>query len=372
VGEILSAVPLVNELKTLLPGASVIVTTGTETGQAVARKNFTPLGALVCYFPLDAPWAVIRYLDYLRPDLYISLDSDLWPNFLVQARRRGVSLALANARLSDKSFRRYLKYQRYAVNLIELMDVITCGSTLDCRRLQELGVSPRKLHFTGNLKVDRVLAGMDADVTDRLRELLNLKGEAVFLAASTHPGEDETVLRAYQTLLSPYPAQVLILAPRHPERAPDLNRLVQSRGLAAQLWSRIKSGAESRSSPVVIIDTIGDLFNLYGVADAAFVGGSLVPHGGQNILEAAAWGRAPIYGPHIHNFRWAAAILEEAGAGFTVTDAPGLAAAVRRLLDDPLTSRRLGAQAQAALFRQQGAARRQAEIIVKTWRWERN
>jgi len=367
VGEILSAIPLVKELKALLPQAAFIISTGTETGQEVARRHFLPLGAGVCYFPLDFPWAVARYLDHLRPDLYISLDSEIWPNFLVQAHRRSVRLALANARLSDKTFRIYLKFSKYIIGLIEYFEVITCGSSQDYDRLRQLGVSPAKLHFIGNLKVDRLLTGVDADAGHTLREALNLKSEPVFLAASTHPGEDEAVLKAYQTLRAPYPALLLILAPRHPERAPDLGRLVQSHGLASQLWSRVKSGAETRLAPVVIIDTIGDLFSLYGVADVVFVGGSLVSHGGQNILEAAAWGRAPIFGPHIHNFRWAQAILEEAGAGFMVKDAPTLAAVARCLLDDPQLRGGLGAQAQASLIRHQGAACRQAEVIVKMW-----
>lgn len=365
VGEILSAIPLVKELKALCPQAAFIISTGTETGQAMARRHFLPLGACVCYFPLDLPWAVARYLDYLRPDLYISLDSEIWPNFLVQAHRRGVRLALANARLSDKSFRRFLKYKKYVIELINIFDIITCGSVLDCHRLQQLGVCPQKLYFSGNLKVDRLLTDIDPTAPQILSELLNLKGEPVFLAASTHPGEAEAVLEAYQALRAPYPALLLILAPRHPERAPDLGRLVQDRGLAFQLWSRVNSGAETRLAPVVIIDNIGDLFNLYGVADVAFVGGSLVPHGGQNILEPAAWGRASLFGPHIHNFRWALAILEEAGTGFMVQDGPALAAAARRLLDDAPTRRSLGAQARAALTRHQGAARRQAEVIGK-------
>ena len=160
-------------------------------------------------------------------------------------------------------------------------------------------------------------------------------GGPVWLAASTHPGEEELVADAFQELLAPYPALRLVLAPRHPQRAPDLARLLARRGLYCQLWTGLKSGQANRSSAVVIIDTIGDLFTLYGAADVAFVGGSLVPHGGQNILEPAAWGRAPIYGPHLGNFLWAQAIMEEAGAGIMVRDAASLAQAVRQLLDQP-------------------------------------
>jgi len=194
----------------------------------------------------------------------------------------------------------------------------------------------------------------------------------VWLAASTHAGEEEIVLAAYKELLGPYPSLLLVLAPRHPERAPGLgeNLVRGSHGLPYHLWSRLQAGLEMRTQPVVLIDTIGDLFSLYGAADVAFVGGSLVPHGGQNLLEAAAWGRAPLYGPNLSNFRWAQDILEAeaAGAGIRVADAASLAAAVDRLLRDPELRRDLGTKAQATLIPHQGAARRQAELIAGLWR----
>jgi 3-deoxy-D-manno-octulosonic-acid transferase len=371
VGEIQAAVPLVQELRHLLPEAAITVTTGTETGQAMARKHFGPLGIRVAYFPLDIPWAVRRYLDFLRPQVFVGLESEIWPNFLSQAHARGVRLALVNARLSDRSLERFRRYRRYLINIINLFDVIAAGSAPDYARWQQLGVAPPTLHLTGNLKYDRLLQIRDEQRLRELRDLLAASAPQapaaappVWLAASTHPGEDEVVVEAYQELLAPYPALELILAPRHPERAPALMRLLAHRGLACQLWSRLKSRAEPRRHPVVIIDTIGDLATLYGLADAAFVGGSLIPHGGQNILEPAAWGRAPIYGPHLENFLWAREILEEAGVGIMVRDAASLAAAVRRLLDHPEQRQEMGRKAQMALIPHQGAARRQAELIA--------
>jgi 3-deoxy-D-manno-octulosonic-acid transferase len=171
-------------------------------------------------------------------------------------------------------------------------------------------------------------------------------------------------LQAYEKLLAPYPALQLVLAPRHPQRAPELTKVLTGRGHAFQLWSRLKSGAETRCHPVVIIDTIGDLFTLYGACDVTLVGGSLVPHGGQNLLEPAAWRRAPIYGPHLGNFLWAQAILEGAGAGTMVTDVETLVKAVRRFLDQPEIRLEMGRRAEAALIPHQGAARRQAELIA--------
>jgi 3-deoxy-D-manno-octulosonic-acid transferase len=366
VGEIQAAIPLVRELKTLLPHAAFIISTGTETGQMLARKHFTPLGALVCYFPLDIPWAVQRYLDFLRPQIFIGLESEIWPNFLTMANKRGIRLALVNGRLSDKSLRKFVKYRRYLDNIINLFDLVAAGSLQDYQRFQRLGISPDKLHLTGNLKYDRLLQGKDEARLDEFRRILHTPETSgpVWLAASTHPGEEEVILNAYEKLLAPSPALNLILAPRHPQRAPDVARLLAGRGLKSQLWSRFKSGQEIRRYPVVIIDTIGDLFTLYGLADVTFIGGSLVPHGGQNILEPAAWGRAPIYGPHLENFLWAKAILEEVGAGIMVTDADSLAQAVERFLAQPEISAELGRLAQVALIPHQGASRRQAELIA--------
>ncbi|MEW6660578.1 MAG: 3-deoxy-D-manno-octulosonic acid transferase [Thermodesulfobacteriota bacterium] len=369
VGEILAAQPLFQELKRLLPQAGFIITTGTETGQAVARKNYTSQGAQVCYFPLDLPWAVARYLDHLRPDLFVALDSEIWPNFLTQARSRGVRLALVNARLSDASFGRYVKYRRYLIDILNNIELLSAGSQQDYERFRSLGLPPGKLHLTGNLKIDRLLESQKTDNMEEFRFLMQGTEEPatapVFLAASTHPGEEEAVLEAYQNLRSPYPALLLLLAPRHPERTPELGRLLNSRGLPLQLWSRLKSGQESRRASVVLIDTVGDLFSLYGLADVAFVGGSLVPHGGQNLLEPAAWGLVPIYGPHINNFRWAQAILESAQAGIMIQDAPSLTAALRDLLDHPDQARVQGQRARDALTPHQGAARRQAELILR-------
>jgi 3-deoxy-D-manno-octulosonic-acid transferase len=279
-----------------------------------------------------------------------------------------VRLALVNARLSDKSFRRYVKYRRYLIDIINNIDLIAAGSLLDYDRFRSLGLPPGKLHLTGNLKIDRLLDSQKSVNINELR--LVIQGSEVstpapvFLAASTHPGEEEQVLESYQNLRVPYPALLLLLAPRHPERAEELGRLLLRRGLPFQLWSGLKTRQEPRRAPVVLIDTVGDLFTLYGVADVAFVGGSLVPHGGQNLLEPAAWGLVPIYGPHINNFRWAQVILESARAGIMVRNAPSLTAALRDLLDHPKHRRNQGQRARDALTLHQGAARRQAEFIL--------
>ena len=284
---------------------------------------------------------------------------------------------MANARVSEQSFKRYIRYRRYATELINNYDLIIAGAPLDYQRLLAVGLDPAKMRLSGNLKCDRLFQDRNEAEAAQFQRLLHrgqasFGGEPVWLAASTHAGEEEIVLDAYKELLAPYPSLLLVLAPRHPERAPGLlDNLVGAKfGLTGHLWSRLQAGLEVRTQPVVLIDTIGDLFSLYGAAEVAFVGGSLVPHGGQNILEAAAWGRAPLYGPNLSNFLWAQDILEAdgSGAGIRVADAASLAAAVDRLLRNPELRRDLGARAQATLIPHQGAARRQAELIAGLWR----
>jgi len=254
-GEILAAAPLARELRKLWPGAALTVSTGTETGQALARKHFLPLGALVCYFPLDIPWAVRRYLERLRPHLIITLESEIWPNFLDLSQQRGVLLALANARMSDKSFRIFLRYRRYSLDLINKYDLLSASGGQDYQRLKELGAPAEKLHLSGNLKYDRLLQERDEAKARNFRRMLqggqdlSAGQEPVFLAASTHPGEEEVVLAAYERLRGPYPALLLVLAPRHPERAASLAERLTNRRLAFHYWSRLLAGLEAAAIP---------------------------------------------------------------------------------------------------------------------------
>ena len=282
-----------------MPQAALIVSTGTETGQKLARQHFSPLGALVCYFPLDIPWAVRRYLDYLRPQVFIGLESEIWPNFLIQAHNRGVRLALVNARLSDQILRRFLKYRRYLTGIFDLYDLVAAGSRFDFQRFQRLGISPAKLHLTGNLKYDRLLQDRDEL---RLREFQGfLQGTGSLkpgerrtgMAGGLHPSGGRGVGGGR---LSGTPGPLPCSPPRSgppasPTRPGPGAPLGPPRPFLPSV-DRLKAGLEPRTHAVVIIDTIGDLFTLYGAADVTFVGGSLIPHGGQNILEPAAWGRA--------------------------------------------------------------------------------
>jgi len=363
VGEIAGAAPLVQECQSRWPQAQLLFSTGTETGQAVARRLYGRLGS-VFYYPVDVPWSVRRVLDTVQPWLYVALETEIWPNFLQEAYSRGVRLALMNGRLSAKSFRNYLKFKDYLFHIINLFSVIGASTPEDAERFLALGAPPDKVVCTGNTKFDRWPDQAAMAQRQEYRRRLQVADAPVFLAASTHPGEEEMVIGAYRELRRTSPALLLLLAPRHPERTAAVGRLLEGAGLPWQPWQPLKEGLSNREAPVVIIDTVGDLFALYGLADLVFVGGSLVPHGGQNILEPAVWGKVPLYGPYLDNFRPAQNLLEGAAASLPIQDLASLVAAGRYCLENPMEMRRRGLQGQAALEVHRGAARRQVELLA--------
>ncbi len=363
VGEISAAAPLIKELQVRFPQAHLFLSTGTETGQAVARRLYGQVGT-VFYYPVDVPWSVGRVLDRIQPWVYVALETEIWPNFLLAAKQRGVKLALLNGRLSAKSFRNYLRFKDQFAYIIDLFSVIGVSSPQDQERFLALGVPPAKLFCTGNTKFDRWPDEAVQAQLDQYRQRLQLAGSPVFLAASTHPGEEEVILWVYGELRRQCPPLLLLLAPRHPERVPAVAQLVANQGLPWQLWQPLKEGQTGRQAPVILINTVGDLFALYGLADLVFVGGSLVPHGGQNLLEPAVWGKVPMYGPHVANFRFAQHLLEEAGAALPVQDGATLLAAAQQSLTYPEKRQRQGQRGRAALQVHRGAAQRQADLLA--------
>ena len=362
VGEIAGAAPLVQECQQRWPQGQFLFSTGTETGQAVAQRLYGRAGT-VFYYPVDVPWSVRRVLAAVNPWVYVALETEIWPNFLQEAWKRGVRLALLNGRLSAQSFRNYLKFKDYLIYLLNLFSIIAAGTPEDQERFVALGAAPHKVVCTGHTKFDRWPDAAAWAQLEHFRQRLQPAGQPVFLAASTHPGEEEVILSAYGELRRTCPTLLLLLAPRHPERAAAVGRLATAAGLPWQLWQPLKEGRSRRETPVVIVDTVGDLFALYGLADVVFVGGSLVPHGGQNILEPVVWGKVPLYGPFLDNFRPAQGLLEKAAASLPVQDEAGLVAAARFCLENPTAIKDRARQGQEALQVHRGAARRQAELL---------
>jgi len=349
VGEVIAAVPLVQALQARWPAADVVVSTVTATGERVARARLGETAAMLT-FPLDFRGAVGRTVRRVDPACFIALETELWPNLLRALRESKVPAVLANGRISDRSYRRYRLVRGLFRRVLQDVALFCMQSDEDARRIISLGAQPERVLVTGNLKMETPSG--DAGAEQLWRRLLHLGQAPVVVAGSTHRGEEAIVLDAFQAVRSASDGLRLVLAPRHPERLDEVESLARSRGLPVVRRSRVGSG---NAAPVVLLDTMGELASLYGVADVIFVGGSLVPVGGHNVVEPALHGKAIVFGPHMTNFRDAAALLLRADAAVQVGDGAALAETLGRLLRDPSARQALGRAAWSAVRAHQGA-----------------
>jgi 3-deoxy-D-manno-octulosonic-acid transferase len=357
VGEVVAAVPLVQALRARWPDGDVVVSTVTATGQRVARARLSEAAALVT-FPLDFRGAMRRAVRRVEPRCFVSLETELWPNLLRALRRAGVPAILANGRLSDRSYRRYRLVRVLFRRVLADVALFCMQSEEDARRIISLGASPERVVVTGNLKMEAP-AG-EAGVDRLWRRLLHLGEAPVVVAGSTHRGEEPAVVDAFAAARRRVPGLRLVLAPRHPERLDEVEALVRRRALGVVRRSRVASG---QTAEVILLDSVGELASLYGVADVIFVGGSLVPVGGHNVIEPALHGKPVLFGPHMANFREAARLLLGAGGGLLVQDGAQLGSAMERLLLDAEARHALGQQAWSAVRAHQGACVRTLDAL---------
>ncbi|WP_349369896.1 3-deoxy-D-manno-octulosonic acid transferase [Salinarimonas sp.] len=354
VGETLSILPLVERLTRR--GVTVLVTSGTRTSaQLVARR--LPPGAIHQFMPLDVPLYIKRFLDHWRPDLALFAESELWPNFVHALDRRGVPLVLINARLSERSFRRWMRVPQAAEAMLSRFAFCLAQSPGDAERLQRLG-APR-VSIAGNLKFDSPAPPADPRTVASLQALT--AGRPVWMAASTHPGEEEAAIAVHRALAKRYPDLLTIVAPRHPQRGPDIAAMAQESGLVAV--RRAEGMQPDRAVDFYVADTIGELGLFYRLVPLVFVGGSLVPHGGQNPIEPAKLGAAILHGPHVHNFTDVYAAIDRARGALPVNDARALAQALADLLSDPGRMRTMGRAGTAAVEGLGGALERTIRAI---------
>ena len=354
VGECLSVLPLIESLL-IAPGRTVLVTSGTVTSAKLMAERL-PCGALHQYAPVDTPSAIRRFLDHWRPDIALFVDSEIWPNIISSAKARNIPLALVNGRMSQRSFSGWRRMRRTASSLLGRYDLCLAQDTDSAERLAVLGA--KRVEISGNLKADAPPLGADARKLDELRRAIGER--PVLLAVSTHAGEEETILPAHDRLRRLFPDLLTIIAPRHPVRGHEIAMLCGER-----LGTLRSKGELPRDeTEVYVADTLGELGIIYRLSPFAFVGGSLVPHGGQNPLEPARLERAVLAGPHTHNFTAAyEAIFAVQGFG-RVFSSTNLAAVVERLLVNPDEAMRLGKAAAEAAHSLGGAVER-AQIAIE-------
>ena len=327
VGESLSLLPLVDRLRETLPDVGVLVTSGTVTSARLLRERM-PDGVCHQFVPVDRPGAVRRFVRHWRPDLAVWVESELWPNLILETAARGVPMLLVNARMSDRSTARWRRMPHLSRPLLAAFAGVLAQTEADAARFRALGARNVAVH--GNLKNDAPPLPANAQDVAALRQAIG--GRPCWAAASTHEGEEEAVAEAVSSLRRTFPDLLTILAPRHPERSASIAELMERRGLVTA--RRSANGTIAPSTAVYLVDTLGELGLVYRLADIAFVGGSLAPHGGHNPLEPARLDCALVAGPHTENFAEAYAALEDAEAIGRVTAAESLAAAVRALLED--------------------------------------
>ncbi|HBZ16774.1 lipid IV(A) 3-deoxy-D-manno-octulosonic acid transferase [Pantoea sp. NPDC088449] len=359
VGETLAAVPLVRALRHRYPTLPITVTTMTPTGSERAQSAFGKDVHHV-YLPYDLPGSINRFLDNVNPRLVIIMETELWPNIIRILHQRQIPLVIANARLSERSAKGYKKLGGFMRDLLQRITLIAAQNAEDGDRFLSLGLKRSHLTVTGSLKFDiSVTPELAAKAVTLRRQWASRR--PVWIATSTHEGEEAIVLDAHRRLLQQFPDLLLILVPRHPERFKDACDLAQKRGFSFIL--RSSGEIPSSSTQVVIGDTMGELMMLYGIADLAFVGGSLVERGGHNPLEPAAHAIPVLMGPHIWNFKDICAKLQQAEGLITVTDVVSLQKEVANLLQDDDYRRYYGRHAVEVLHQNQGALQRLLQLL---------
>ena len=353
VGEALAAATFIHEYLKSSPGDRIIVSTITDTGRAVAAERLRGL-AQVIYLPFDLHGPVSKVIEHIRPDALVIMETELWPNLIRTVKLNRIPICLLNGRISEKSFGNYMRVKWIFNPVLDMVDVFCVQNELYAERLMKLGVSPDKVNITGSFKFDVKVKDEQLDWT------LRLSGP-VLIAGSTHKGEDEIVLEAYKRLLAEHPGLNLVIAPRHPRRFDDVWSLLEKDSVYCIRRSMLAETDGEISGAVILLDTVGELSMLYRAADVVVMGGSFIPHGGQNPLEPAYWGKPVLCGPHMENFPFIKEFYDSKAAIETSRD---------RLYDDlngllGTAARRdeMGSNAKAILERNRGAVGRAIKVI---------
>jgi 3-deoxy-D-manno-octulosonic-acid transferase len=325
VGEVLAAAALIEKLRT--HGIRILLTSGTVTSAAIVAKRF-PADIIHQYVPYDSPRFVARFLDHWRPSLALFIESDLWPNIILQSAARRLPMVLINGRMSRRSFPRWRRVSGTISALLDKFDMCLAQSKTDAERFTTLGC--RNVIVTGNLKLD--VAAPPADPLKLERLMAVTRGRPIVVAASTHPGEEEILIETQRTLGGFFPQLLMVVVPRHPDRGPAIAKMIEAAGLRAALRSRqeLPTGA----TDIYVADTLGELGLFYRLAPIVFMGGSLVEHGGQNPIEAVKLNAAIVHGPHVFNFTDVYEALDQAGGGRMAGDTGALVKQLGQLLAD--------------------------------------
>jgi len=363
-GEVRVARAITNHVERLVPGCKVVLSTNTEHGQDLARDLFEK--ASVFYAPLDFVPCVRKAVSAVNPEVMAFLETEIWPAWITETHRRGIPCALIHGRISRRSIGRYLMFRPLFRDLLKHVTAFSMITEEDGRRIVEMGASPGRVEINGNAKHDLLASQTDPAAETRMQKLLGLKPfQPVLVGGSTREGEEEILLKVYGRIRKDFPETLLVLAPRHIVRTSQVEHLIRQQGLDCQLWTDLVRPGVERTAPAVLVNTFGELHNIYSVGTINFCGASLVPLGGQNPLEPAVWGKVVFYGPSMEDFEEARRLLDKEGAGVEVKTPDAFVEKALFFLNHPEHLRERGRAAREALLRNQGASERHARVLAR-------
>ncbi|MBI4691647.1 MAG: 3-deoxy-D-manno-octulosonic acid transferase [Nitrospirae bacterium] len=377
VGEVIAAIPLLRKLKGRFPDINLLVSTITDTGQKIAIER-VPAGTQVIYLPFDLAFILKMALKNTRPDLFITMETELWPNLFMTLKKQAIPIIIMNGRLSDKSFKGYMRIRFFMRDIIECVALFGMQDTLYAQRIVELGAPKDRVKVLGNFKFDTM-------PSENIPEWTKFLTPPVIIAGSTHRGEEDLIISAFERLKTDFPELNLIIVPRHPERFGEVENLVKTKGLAYIKRSEIEdAGCKMHDTGykinivnrvscimdrvpltghVVILDTVGELASVYSIADIAIIGGSFMPHGGQNLLEPAYWAKPIIFGPHMENFPFAKEFYKKDAA--IETNESGLFDEIKGLLNSPEKRKAIGERGKELYNEKAGSVERAINEIER-------
>jgi 3-deoxy-D-manno-octulosonic-acid transferase len=365
VGEVTSTIPLIQEIKKRYPSQKIILSTVTVTGNYTATIRVREVDAVI-YFPLDYPFIVKKVIRQIKPKLFIILETELWPNILRELKRNNIPSVVVSGRISNRSYHKYRWGRFFFTKVLDNIHLFCMQTEVDSKRIINIGADKDRVTTVGNLKFDQCVPTITTEEKENLYNMLSLKeGQTIFIAGSTHKGEENIVLEVFKNLKKTYEDLILILAPRHPERFDEVADLISHQKLRSIKKTKIKVAQKSNHHDIILLDTIGELSKLYSIGTIIFVGGSLVSTGGHNVLEPVAYKKAVIFGPHMDNFSEISRCLRESGGGFQVNNQEEFLSQTEMLLQNDVDRDKLGEKAFEVIAHNQGAINKSMEVIER-------
>jgi len=359
----MAAIPLIQEIKKSYPSQKIVLSTVTGTGNYTATINAREADA-VLYFPFDYPFIVKRVVKKIKPKLFITLETEIWPNLLRELKRNNIPSMVISGRISNHSYYKYKWSRFFFSKVLNNIDAFCMQTEVDSRRIIDIGAKADRVTTIGNIKFDQCVPITSPEEKVNLCNTLNIKEDKrIFIAGSTHKGEEDIVLDIFKSLKKNYPDLILMLAPRHPERFNEVANLLSRHKLPSVKKTEITKGCKENHYDVILLDTIGELSKLYSIGTIIFVGGSLVSNGGHNVLEPVAYKKAVIFGPHMENFSEISRSLSESGGGLQVHNQEEFLLKAIMLLQNDTVREKLGKQAFKVIANNQGAIKKAMEVI---------